>query len=120
MVKMVVGVEYHFNASHALEILKEPLHGHTYEVRVEVRGELGKGNMVVDFLILDKIIKPLIEKLDHSHLNNLLKCPNPTAEYIAKWLADEISKGLKERNLPVELHSIYVREGKEGWAKIEF
>lgn len=118
--RMVVGVEYRFNASHTLEILKEALHGHTYVVRVEVRGEMGEGNMVVDFLVLDKIIKPLIERLDHSHLNDLLKCPNPTAEYVAKWLADEISKGIRERDLPVELHSIYVREGEEGWAKIEF
>jgi 6-pyruvoyltetrahydropterin/6-carboxytetrahydropterin synthase len=41
--------------------------------------------MVVDFDDLAATVEPLvIERLDHSSLNDLL--PNPTAEHIALWI----------------------------------
>jgi len=69
------------------------LHGHSYRVEVAVRGPLAisgpSQGMVVDFDELSAIVKPrIIERLDHSSLNDVL--PNPTAELIALWIWDEL------------------------------
>lgn len=44
------------------------IHGHSYKMIVEFEGELNKEEMVIDFYDLDKIMKPLIDKLDHSFM----------------------------------------------------
>ncbi len=69
------------------------LHGHSYRVEVAVSGPLAVAGpsqgMVVDFDELSAIVKPrIIERLDHSSLNDVL--PNPTAEHIALWIWDEL------------------------------
>jgi 6-pyruvoyltetrahydropterin/6-carboxytetrahydropterin synthase len=69
------------------------LHGHSYRLEVAVSGPLAVSGpsqgMVVDFDELSAIVKPrIIERLDHSSLNDVL--PNPTAEHIALWIWDEL------------------------------
>ncbi len=43
----------------------EHLHGHNYEVEVNVFGTQGEGNMIINFYDLKKIVTPLVDKLDH-------------------------------------------------------
>ena len=74
-------------------------HGHSYRVEVAVTGPLqGAGpaqGMVVDFDELSAIVKPrVVERLDHSSLNDVL--PNPTAEHIALWIWDELAPVLPQ------------------------
>ncbi len=46
--------------------------------------------MVVDFDDLSAIVRPLVvDRLDHSSLNDLLE--NPTAEEIARWIWAELA-----------------------------
>ncbi len=46
--------------------------------------------MVVDFDALSAVVRPnVVERLDHSSLNDLL--PNPTAEEIALWIWNELA-----------------------------
>ena len=62
------------------------LHGHNWLVIVRLKSsKLDRIGMVLDF----KRIKEEVDKLDHGNLNELIK-PNPTAENLAKYIADSI------------------------------
>jgi len=78
------------------------LHGHSYRFEVAIDGPLQSDGpargMVVDFDEISAIVKPaIVERLDHSSLNDVL--PNPTAEHIALWIWGELAPrlpGLRE------------------------
>lgn len=82
---MRVTKEFSFAASHQIPGHRgkcAQLHGHNYRVAVSVYGPLDDSTgMVVDFEDLKAAVSPLIELLDHKHLNDYIK--NPTAENIA-------------------------------------
>jgi len=42
----------------------EPLHGHNYRVAVALEGEL-QADMVMDFIALKRLVKALVDELDH-------------------------------------------------------
>lgn len=44
--------------------LIEPLHGHTYSIRIKVEGKRTESSMIVDFLELKSIVKRIIEKFN--------------------------------------------------------
>lgn len=54
----------------------EPLHGHDYNIRVIAIGEMGRGQMVIDFLDLKPILRKVTSKLKGKILlpknNNLI------------------------------------------------
>jgi len=51
--------------------------------------------MVLDFDEIATLVEPLvIDRLDHSSLNDLM--PNPTAEHIALWIWDELAERLPQ------------------------
>jgi 6-pyruvoyl-tetrahydropterin synthase len=60
-----------FTAAHfiAFRGFREPLHGHTYQVRVTVSGPVGPDGYVVDFLALKKIAEEEVARL---HFRTLL------------------------------------------------
>lgn len=65
----------------------ENLHGHNWKITVYCRSkELNQDGMVVDFSHLKNIIK---KQLDHQYINDIVSF-NPTAENIARWIADQI------------------------------
>jgi 6-pyruvoyltetrahydropterin/6-carboxytetrahydropterin synthase len=73
------------------------LHGHSYRFEVAVEGPLQTTGpaqgMVVDFDDIAAVVRPhVVERLDHSSLNDVL--PNPTAEHIALWIWDELAPRL--------------------------
>jgi len=87
---------YAFEAAHALTHLPpahkcHALHGHSYAVEVAVTAELGGGGMVMDFADLDAVLLPIIERLDHSNLNDQFDFFT-TSENLARWLFFEASK----------------------------
>lgn len=77
--------------SHCLDLSYESkcrnCHGHNWNITVEITGEeLNSEGMLLDFTV----IKEIVGKLDHRNLNDLFDI-NPTAENIARWIADEIN-----------------------------
>jgi 6-pyruvoyltetrahydropterin/6-carboxytetrahydropterin synthase len=58
------------------------LHGHTYRLEVTVEGPIGPNGIVLDFADLDDVVQRIvIDRFDHTYLNDVLD--NPTAELIA-------------------------------------
>jgi len=59
---------FNFASSHFLIFTdggREELHGHNYQVRVRVDGEVGADDMVLDFCKLKPLVKRLCDTLDH-------------------------------------------------------
>ncbi len=84
-----IRVEDTFAAAHYLVNYHgkcENLHGHNYRVRVFARGAvLDEGGMLLDFGVLKKSLKSVLEELDHSLLNENDKYgeKEPSAELIS-------------------------------------
>lgn len=70
------------------------LHGHNWIITVYCKAEqLNEDGMIIDF----KKIKERIHKvLDHQNLNEVLDF-NPTAENIARWVAEQIPSCYKAK-----------------------
>ena len=92
-----------FEASHCLEHHDgkcAKLHGHSYKFAVELSGDqlqdIGpQKNMLTDFHNISKPVKKLIEShLDHRHLNDSLMTDSPTAEFIARWIFQQLQPTL--------------------------
>ena len=105
---------YSFSASHFLPNVPDGhkckrLHGHNYTVEVEVRGEMNPNRgWVQDFGEIDKNMKPIIDQLDHHHLNDVIE--NPTAEMLAGWIMEQY---------PVmNVYRIRVWETDKCWAEV--
>ncbi len=95
-----VSVEETFAAGHALRNYHgkcENVHGHNYRVQVTLEGtELDAAGLLVDFVHLKKVMREVIERLDHRYLNDVPPFDdlNPSAENMAKYLYEEMSRGL--------------------------
>lgn len=81
------------SAAHKLSLNYESkcqnLHGHNWIIEIYCKSEkLNENGMVYDFTHIKKKIEG---KLDHQYINDILKL-NPTAENIAKWIADELGE----------------------------
>ena len=92
-------VEAEFSAAHFLSHYQgkcENLHGHNYKVRLWMKGgELDGGGMLVDFSLLKKVLKKVLDLLDHSNLNDMEIFQNdPSAERIAKFIFDKVKEAL--------------------------
>lgn len=67
------------------------MHGHTYRLVVHLEGELDKNlGWVMDFADVNRVIDPIVKRIDHQLLNNIEGLENPTCERIAVWLWDQI------------------------------
>ena len=83
---------FHFDASHRLDNLSEDhpcyhLHGHSYRVDVEVEGEVdAKTGFLIDYADIKKTVAPIIDQLDHKHLNDIAGLELTSTEYICAWL----------------------------------
>ncbi len=89
---MEIFKEFRFEAAHRLTRVPAGhkcarLHGHSYRLRVVLRGKVDPGlGWVMDFAELKAVVKPVIAELDHQYLNDIAGMEEPTAEGIARWL----------------------------------
>ncbi len=91
----------------------ENLHGHNWKVEVRVKAiELNNAGLGVDFKILKKETKQLLELLDHKYLNDLpmFKGVSPSSEHISKYLFDELGKILNNDNVTIECVTVWESE----------
>ena len=121
VVERKIGWHKDFDSSHFLALPYDSkclrIHGHTYNVDVEIWGELNENGMIFDFNHLSNLVR----NLDHRILVSedwvperrdgraivekngkrlelpegevvILDKPNVTAEYIAEWFAERIAE----------------------------
>ena len=97
-----IKIESGFSAAHNLRNYRgkcENLHGHNWRVEaVFSYKSLDKDGLAVDFKDAKAVLKGVLEKLDHSYLNELdyFKKANPTSENMAKFIYDGIKKKDKD------------------------
>jgi 6-pyruvoyltetrahydropterin/6-carboxytetrahydropterin synthase len=89
-----VTCEYAFESAHWLPMVADDhkcrrMHGHSYKVAVTVTGEVRPDGMVLDYHDINDVVRPLISKLDHRTLNDIID--NPTCENICMFIWDCIS-----------------------------
>lgn len=95
-----VSVEETFAAGHALRNYRgkcENVHGHNYRVRIAIEGErLDSTGLLVDFVEMKRLLRAIIERLDHTFLNDVPPFDrlNPSAENMARYFYDEMTQGL--------------------------
>ena len=122
---MKIAKEFRWEMGHRLPEhfgLCKNIHGHSYKMIVEFEGALDKNQMVIDYYDVEKIINPVIEKLDHAFMVNIddkivieflekmnskkvVVGFNSTAENICNYLLSEI----KKCSLPSNISSVKVR-----------
>ena len=116
---MKIAKEFRWEMGHRLPEhfgLCKNIHGHSYRLIVEFEGELDKQGMIIDFYDVEKIMNPIIEKLDHAFMVNkndegtikfleevnskrIVVDFNSTVENISKYLISEIKKGSFNKNV---------------------
>ena len=67
------------------------MHGHSYELVVCVERSVdGPSGLAIDFSDLKQVVRrEVVERLDHSCVNDLLE--NPTAERMAEWIWQQLA-----------------------------
>jgi len=111
-----IAVEESFAAGHFLRGYKgkcEQAHGHNYRVRVTLAGErLDPTGLLCDFVELKRCLSQVVEAIDHKFLNDLPPFDqiNPSAENIAKYFYEQLSKQLGATLRQCEANGVRVKE----------
>lgn len=93
---MEIFKEFTFEAAHRLPNVPAGhkcarLHGHSFQVRVTVEGDLDPVlGWVMDFADLKAACRDVHDALDHRYLNEIPGLENPTSEVVAAWIWDRL------------------------------
>lgn len=77
----------------------ENQHGHNWKVEVYAKGEvLDKSNILIDFKVLKKELKKVMETLDHKDINELpqFKGVSPSSEMLSQYIFNEMRKEFRQ------------------------
>ncbi len=126
-----------FEACHFNKIDDEVvLHGHTFEVKVCVRGELSSMGWVIDFSLLRRVAEDVVSRFKYALIvpnkfKGVVKVEGPfkvryvyiegnaTAEVLARLICKEIANKVKALNHSVSGVEVWVKEGVSGEARSE-
>lgn len=93
---MLIFKQFTFDSAHFLPNVPEGhkckyMHGHTYRLTVYIDGKPDPLlAWVMDFGDVKKVVKSVVDMLDHKVLNDISGLENPTCEYIAIWIWDKV------------------------------
>ena len=83
--------EFTFEAAQTLPFAPEGhkcrlMHGHSFRLEVAVEGEVNPDTgWFYDHAEISRAMKPLLELLDHSYVNEIEGLDNPTIELMCAW-----------------------------------
>ena len=86
------------------------IHGHNWKVEVFVlSNDLDGLGMSIDFRKLKQETEGLLLSLDHIHINEVppFDTINPTAENMARWIYETLSKRLNNNNAKLSRVSVW-------------
>jgi 6-pyruvoyltetrahydropterin/6-carboxytetrahydropterin synthase len=68
------------------------MHGHSFKVEVSIEGEVDpETGWVYDHALIGQAMKPLLDQLDHTYLNEIPGLENPTIELMAAWFWERLT-----------------------------
>lgn len=88
----------------------ENLHGHNWKVEVTVSAEsLDKSGLGIDFKILKKHTREVMNYLDHKYLNDLeaFKDISPSSEQIARFIFEQLQRSLQEYEVIIQKVTVW-------------
>lgn len=88
----------------------ENLHGHNWKVEVTVSADsLDKSGLGIDFKILKKYTREVMNYLDHKYLNDLeaFKDISPSSEQIARFIFEQLEKSLQEYDVIIQKVTVW-------------
>jgi 6-pyruvoyltetrahydropterin/6-carboxytetrahydropterin synthase len=97
---MEIFKEFTFEAAHHLPNVPSGhpcarVHGHSFQLVVWVRGELGaQSGWIMDYADLDRAAQPVLAQLDHHDLNTIAGLENPTTEILTRWIWGKLKPSL--------------------------
>lgn len=103
--KFTISKRFSFEAAHSLPHMPEGhkckrQHGHSYVVEVFCTGPLDWRGFVIDYAEISAAVDPVIARLDHQNLDDILPF-HTTAENIGAWILDEVSKTISVARVDV-------------------
>jgi len=105
-----------FSAAHSLRNYPgncKNIHGHNWKIEVVMQSEhLDDLGMSIDFRMLKQETEGLLNTLDHTFLNDHspFNTINPTAENMARWLYEALSKRVNGPRAKVSRLSVWENE----------
>ncbi len=111
-----IQVNHEFCAAHALSLLgaHEPLHGHNFKTTATILGDqLDDDGLLCDFHTVHAELLDICQPFTNNNLNETppFDTLNPTAELIAKHIADELASRLDQALAPhAKVHAVSVTE----------
>lgn len=121
---MIVSRKFVFDAAHSIPSHAGKCcqkHGHRWQVEVALKGFFNpKDVMLVDFGIIKEIVKSaVIDKLDHTDLDDFFTWEEASAENIALWIYGELDYVFYEKfNTEIKLHFIRVWESEDCYVQV--
>lgn len=94
--------EYRFESAHHLPNVPEGhkcrrLHGHSFKIEIGIEGPIDPDTgWLIDFADIDEVVRPIIDALDHRHLNEIEGLENPTSEVLARWIWTRVAPSLPD------------------------
>lgn len=101
-------VKSEFSAAHNLRQYRgkcEALHGHNWKVEAALSAKAsGRNGLVLDFHVIKKALKEVLDEFDHAYLNELsyFKKHNPTSENLARYIYERLKGKLRAANCKLE------------------
>lgn len=108
-------VEAEFAAAHAILLggVRERLHGHNWRVVVSVGGEkLDREELLCDFHAVERLLAAILAPWRDGNLNEIHPFDriNPTAEAVARHIANELAAALQRVHPSVWIEFVRVTE----------
>ncbi len=91
---------FRFEAAHFLSRVPPDhpcrrIHGHSYEVTVTVQGDVDPATgWFMDYKEMSRVVRAVLDPLDHGFLNAMPGLENPTSEILAVWIWERLAPGL--------------------------
>lgn len=92
---ITIAKRFTFDAAHFLPCMPElhkcrGMHGHTYEVELQLYGEPDANGILVDYDDVAKAWEPIHALVDHKVLNEVPGLRMPSTEVLAMWIMDRL------------------------------
>ena len=111
-----IQVTHEFCAAHSIILMgtQEPIHGHNFKTTAIISGsQLDSEGLLCDFHLVEQTLIQICQPFTNNNLNTTppFDTLNPTAENIAKHIADQLAAKLDAALAPrAKVHSVSITE----------